>query len=960
MGETPESDHPRALHERGAETEAIAGVLDSAAGGAGETLVFEGAAGTGKSSLLSLAERRARSRGMSLLPARGEELERGFAFGVATQLFGERLARAEADPELFAGAAGLARGLLEGPPVDASGEASFGVLHGLHWLTANLAERGPLLIAVDDLQWSDAPSLRFLLYLVGRIAALPAAVIVAIRSGEPQSARDQGLLDRIQATAGRSLTVRPLSPAGTADAVRDRIADADDAFCSRVAELTAGNPLLVRELLAAVREDEAETTSDAVARLAESAPRHTAGLLSVRLERLGPDARRLAEAVAVLEPDATLERAGRLAGLDPARATSAAGRLERADLISPREPLGFTHPLLRAAALASLSGAQRGGAHLDAARMLHEEGGSDEKVASQLRAGTRCGEEWAVGALARAGRAAQARGDPAGAVEHLAIAAETCADPATRGELLVELAAAETAVGSPEATVHFDQALAVVSEPRRRAEALAALAEARYVRSDYAGAVDAFARGLAEAGETGDDALAARMIAGLGAAAGLAPERAELAAELAGERLAKLVEAPPEHPGLPERILLAFAAGRCAASVLADRDRVLELAKLALGDGDPVAELGRIAIEPLLAALVMAEELELALRHFTTLLDRAREHGAVPTIANVLPMRSMCRHRLGSVGAALTDAEDAIRLCAELPSENLGLPTGLAMATVVQLDRGEREAAADATDVPDAQERWGFLPVFGVFRSAQGMVDLDRGRPDAAAAAFRDGNERMAAAGFVNPAYFQAGSDLALATARAGDRAAALEIIESDLELLRRFGAPRGIGMSLRVLGLIEGGAPGIAHLREAVELLRRGPAPLDLARGLVDLGSALRRAGDRTDARARLEEGMETAYECGAGGLAERAGGELRTLGLRPRRYAVSGPHALTPSELRTATMAAEGMSNREIAQDLFLTVRTIESHLTAAYRKLGIASRRELPDALRARALSGEEPGE
>ena len=171
---------------------------------------------------------------------------------------------------------------------------------------------------------------------------------------------------------------------------------------------------------------------------------------------------------------------------------------------------------------------------------------------------------------------------------------------------------------------------------------------------------------------------------------------------------------------------------------------------------------------------------------------------------------------------------------------------------------------------------------------------------------------------------------------------------DENLADAERFGSVVDIGRGLRVRGLIEAGEGNTEGLEAAIACLRRGDAKLDLARALVDLGAALRRNGERAAARAPLQEGMGVAYRRGACVLVERARTELHAAGARPRRAVRSGVDALTPSERRVASLAAEGLANAEIAQALFVTVRTVEMHLSAAYRKLGIPSRAELPAAL------------
>ena len=169
-----------------------------------------------------------------------------------------------------------------------------------------------------------------------------------------------------------------------------------------------------------------------------------------------------------------------------------------------------------------------------------------------------------------------------------------------------------------------------------------------------------------------------------------------------------------------------------------------------------------------------------------------------------------------------------------------------------------------------------------------------------------------------------------------------------ELEITRAIGLPRAVGIALRAAGLLEGGERGIGLLRDAASTLEQSPSRLEHARALTDLGGALRRAGRRAEAREPLVRGLELARACGALRLAERAEQELRATGARPRAAVRSGLEALTPSELRVCLMAAQGMSNPEIAQSLFVTRGTVESQLHSAYSKLDIRSRRELASRL------------
>jgi DNA-binding CsgD family transcriptional regulator len=194
-------------------------------------------------------------------------------------------------------------------------------------------------------------------------------------------------------------------------------------------------------------------------------------------------------------------------------------------------------------------------------------------------------------------------------------------------------------------------------------------------------------------------------------------------------------------------------------------------------------------------------------------------------------------------------------------------------------------------------------------------------------------------------------SALALAIGQQ-DPQEARELAQQELELARHVGADRAIGIALRVCGLLAGKRDGIELLEQSVAVLEGSPMQLELAHSLTELGGALRRAGARSTAREPLRRALDLATRCGATALAQRAREEAIATGARPRRPWASGVQALTPSELRVARLAAQHMGNREIAQALFITTKTVSDHLTSAYRKLNISSRDELATTMTAHA--------
>jgi DNA-binding CsgD family transcriptional regulator len=191
-------------------------------------------------------------------------------------------------------------------------------------------------------------------------------------------------------------------------------------------------------------------------------------------------------------------------------------------------------------------------------------------------------------------------------------------------------------------------------------------------------------------------------------------------------------------------------------------------------------------------------------------------------------------------------------------------------------------------------------------------------------------------------------SDAALAHLALGAPAEARTLAAEEVTLAQAFNGLRTLGVALRAAGLTDGGTRGIELLRQAASVLEGSGARLEHARAVADLGAALRRAGHRAESRDVLRVALDLAHRCGAIALTERTRIELLAAGGRPRRLVLSGLDSLTSSERRIAQLAAAGLSNREIAQNLFITARTVEGHLTHAYQKLAITSREQLPAAL------------
>jgi ATP/maltotriose-dependent transcriptional regulator MalT len=348
-------------------------------------------------------------------------------------------------------------------------------------------------------------------------------------------------------------------------------------------------------------------------------------------------------------------------------------------------------------------------------------------------------------------------------------------------------------------------------------------------------------------------------------------------------------------------------------------------------------------------ALLHGDRLDEAVRLLDPVLEGARRRGAVFNFASLSMTRAIFHYARGALLEAEADARQALDA---LPHREVWfVPHSHAWLAQILVERGSLDEAAallgnvaaalDATSDPFSR-----TPIL----RARAVVAAARGEHGAALQDALELGRALAAFGHDNPAasYPAWRSLAALAHHGLGETDAALTLAREEAELARAWGAPRTLGRSLRILGLIEGGAEGVERLREAVTTLEESPARLEYAYALTDLGAALRRGNRRAEARGVLREGLELAQRLGATVLADRAHEELVATGARPRRLVLSGVDSLTPSERRIAAMAAEGLSNREIAQALFVTLRTVEMHLSNAFRKLDVSSRTQLPAAL------------
>jgi DNA-binding CsgD family transcriptional regulator len=939
-------DGGQALLERDDALARVDQRLRDAVAGRGSLLLLEGPAGIGKTRLVAAAGRRGRGLGLTALSARGSELERDFAYGLVRQLF-EAPVVAAAPPdraELLAGAAGHAATLFGvGARDDIAGallDPSFAILHGLYWLCANLARRCPLLLTIDDVHWADQASLRFVHYLGRRVEELPIAVVAATRPAGP--ADGSPLLAAIAASPpAEILVLTPLSEHAVAELVRRGLgADVEPAFAAACHGVTGGVPFLVRELIRAIAEAGIEPTAAACSRVTALAPRAVSQSVVRRLSRLSAAARQLAPAAAVLG-EADLRLAAGLAGLDPVAAAAAADELAAAGILEPGRPLRFVHPIVRAAVEADLPPGQRAGLHAAAARRLADEVASADRVAAHLLATDPAGDDWVVESLRPAARSAIASGAPDSAVAYLRRALAEPPPGPLRPGLLLELGLAEYFAADPQAAAHLEQALDTAAETAAQVSITLALGRMLQIEGRNREALAVLDRTRARL--AGTDRRAALMLEG--AALGAAQLDADTAGE-AAQQIARLRRLAEEDPGVPPSVFGTLAIAATMANEPAET-----AARLALRTFDRAPELLPEAVDRptffyACITLTLAERFEEALRRFDDALADARRLGSLPRVLGLSCYRALAHLRTGNLADAEADARVALETGPRLP----GFSAACALAVLLETlaERGQPEAAEAAGQRYRLAEQYPTMVHGGWVLAARGRLRLAELRPAAALGDLLAAGDLFARLRSPSPAIAPWRSDAALAHLALGAPADARALAAEEVTLARAYHGPRTLGIALRAAGLAEGGRRGLELLREAAGVLESSAARLEHARAMTDLGAALRRAGHRAESREILRPALDLAHRCAALALTERARTELIAAGGRPRRLVLSGLDSLTPGERRVAQLAAVGLSNRDIAQNLFITTRTVEGHLTHAYHKLAITAREQLPAAL------------
>ena len=815
-------------------------------------------------------------------------------------------------------------------------EDSFAVLHGLYWLTADIAQQAPLLLAIDDLHWADQPSQRFVAHLAHRLEGLAVLLVLTVREPRSGTAQQKSLIAGLAAEAS-VIALRPaaLGAAACAELVRGTLgADPSPAFQDACRELTGGNPLLLRGLLASLAAEGVKGTDAEVPHLRRLTPGSVSRSVLLQLGRMSAAALAAARAVAVLGTAATAERAGRLAGLDGDASAEAIGALMAERFIEGERALRFVHPLVRSAVYQDLAAPVRQRWHKRAARMLDEEDAASAEVTVHLLAAAATGDAWVVDRLRQAAADARRRGAPEVAIQCLERALAEPPAAGVRGDVLFELGSAQTFHAPAAATERLAEALARTENWPRRGEVTLALSQAIGLCGRFADAAELLQGTIKAAGDDHSPIAVSLQAALLNVARWDLDTRPILWPIL--EQVQARAEAGEElDPQLHANLAIEFGAAGL------DRERAIRHAREAVRATPRLMSLTSTALPEAASVLLFAGLSDEARQGAQTWLRLAQQRGWPLASALAATVASLVAQYDGDIQQALAYGQQAMTGGGDWISM---MATAFMIPALIE--RGAIEQARALLAAGNLNGQLGPTWPYNVVRHARGCLLAAAGDYASAVRELLEAGELAELWGVRNSTLMPWRSDAALSLIALGDCREASRLCAEEIELARRWGASRGIGIALRAAGVAEGGS--VELLTEAVSVLRRSPARLELARALIDLGAAQRRAGSRARAREVLREGLDLAHALGGLALADRVRRELVVAGGRPRRDATRGRDALTPSELRVAQLAAGGQTNRQIAQALFVTQRTVENHLTSTYAKLGISSRPELPAAL------------
>ncbi len=904
------------LLEREAALAAVAAAVEATRRAEYSVLFLLGEAGLGKTSLIARAGSEA--AGLSVGWAEGVAAETALPFGLLSQAL-PPLSELEAVTGL------------------GSAEARASLYHRCSRSLKDLCQKSPFLLLIDDLHWADQDSLELLSFLLRRLRGGALGVVATLRPWPPEAA---DLAEQL-AAAGQAEIQRlaPLSGLSSAQVV-DRAAKRQLAPDELELVLTscAGNPFLLSQAGSAAGSD------NSLAGL-KGNPNHA---LVARFAGLAPDVLRVARAASVAGPRFWPQVVSAMTGASDAEVSSALGVLISAGLACARDngQVEFAHPLFAQALYDSLAPPERSRLHATALRGLLAVGEDPAKAAVHALGGHLVGDQTAIETLERAGCAALASGAIDGAVKYLAAAVELAGELVTPG-LLLELAEAELAAGRLERVEETClRALDRAADADSRVDALVMLARLAGNRTDYAERKRRDTQAI-EAAEGSEKLVGVLAQAVMGESKALGPR----AVSAWADRLRGLRAPLPVH--LRTEVDLAW--GTFAA--LAGQIEGTEVIRAALGPAN-LASVMRSALPTAFTLMLRSafdsrlfvERFEEADELFATAWGISERHGAFMLLTQLAIVRAAGNWWRGRLADAhnVLDELAGIEAAAGLPAAIEQWPVIPAMLAVEEGDVATAlSESAKAELRPSAQIPWFRTQLWRI----QAELALDDGRTAEAVRLgreMRDFHERL---GVLEPCWAPWADTAMVAFLRAGLVGEAQALVEHLDKVTDRLPCrwPRSVA-ALGRAGLAEarGDLEGAGHHhRQGIDFLDGIDLPLRRARALISYGRFLRRNRQPVLARVALSTAIEESEACGGARFAAQALTELKASGGRRPRKSSS---QLSPQERSVTALAVEGASNEEIANRLYISVKTVERHLTSAYSKLGIRSRKELPSRLQA----------
>ncbi|WP_167538494.1 AAA family ATPase [Streptomyces albofaciens] len=918
-------------------------LADSGAGQGGHWVVY-GETGAGKTAVLRALREEARVLGHLAVELRCTPMEGRVPFGTARKLialFGESLPVGGTAEESLR-RAGEA---LPSRETSAAGRESVlgEVLAGLQEAAQALTTAAPLLITVDDIGWSDAASLDCFSYLLSQCDGVGRFLLVlTLADGEP--VRVPAALEELRLSARGRIDLGGLDLPGTAalvTAVTGR--PCDDSLAAACRAATAGNPLFLRALARCLPTRRAATARD----VAGLGPRAVADHVLTRLARVSEPASAMARTVAVLGDGVDPLMVAELANLDCSTVAEAADVLVRTRLFRDGGRMSFRHPVVAAAIREQTSTVVKNTAHMQAAEHLQSRGAPAEQVAGHLMATTLpLTASWMVDTLRSAARSALVREETGEAVEYL----QRAVRDARGGDW--RRAAAQLA--DVQLLTDPSAAIGRLSDMARRGvtaeehpQLLARLADASFffatrprVRRELAEAVETVA--VSQPHYTADTQLY-RVLHSL----------SELSTKEACELGHRYLASDPQ-----EGVLRSAAGALSAVSAYAagrSREAALDLVKESLRDPD-LYELPNTAPLCVGTALLVHEGyLGLASEYCRHGIAVAKREGRRLQVAALLPPLA----GIARIRGNLREAEGLLRTCLKTFGRYgvwRGNPSAVwagAELIGVLVDLGESAAARTVLGESGCHGDMPTMWSTQAMLTQRARVRMAAGELDDALEDLRECGRRSAALGLLS-VEFGGWRRLAAEVAhQLGRHQEARRLAEEELETVRDKATDRTQGAALRTAALVIGGEAGLGPAREAVRILTGTPDVLELARAQLTLGTLLRGTGDRVAAQGPLAQAHALASRCGAAPVEAQAREQLHALGRHQDDRSVTGLLSLTKRERQVLSDAVRGRSNGAIADALFITRRTVEIHLTHAYRKLGIQGRKEFAELYKRQEL-------